>query len=270
MIVFPNVKINLGLSITEKRPDGFHNIESVFYPVPFCDVLEIQESDDLQFSSSGIEIPGNSSDNLCLKAYKLLKKDYPLLPNVHIHLHKVVPIGAGLGGGSSDAAFTLKALNEKFNLGASVEHLQDYCRKLGSDCAFFIENTPKYCFNKGDEFENFELDLSSYVFVIIYPHIHISTPVAYAGVKPSKKELNCKQVLTSDISNWKDLLKNDFEDSIFPKYSKISDIKNYLYEKGAVYASMSGSGSSVFGIFKEKPIDIYYPDSFLWMSEQKN
>lgn len=248
MIVFPNAKINIGLNVVEKRPDGFHNIESIFYPVlELFDVLEVIVSDKLKFTSSGISIPGNNQDNLCLKAYHLIKTDFDVAP-VHIHLHKVIPIGAGLGGGSSDAAFTLKVLNQLFELNLTDEQLINYARKLGSDCAFFIKNEPVYAFGKGDEFEPITLDLSKFDIKIEYPNIHVGTAEAYAGVKPKKSEINLKEVIQLPISEWRNKLKNDFEDSIFPNHPQIKALKEQFYSEGALYASMTGSGSAVFGL----------------------
>ncbi|MCB0408748.1 MAG: 4-(cytidine 5'-diphospho)-2-C-methyl-D-erythritol kinase [Flavobacteriales bacterium] len=251
MVVFPNAKINIGLNITEKRADRFHNIESIFYPVlDLYDVLEIIESKELKFTSSGIEIPGNTIDNLCLKAYHLLKNDFDL-PPVHIHLLKVIPIGAGLGGGSSDAAFTLKLLNEKFELQLSDEHLINYARRLGSDCAFFIKNKPVYAFHKGDEFEDIDLSLTNFDIKVEYPNIHIGTAEAYAGVIPQSSKIDLKKIKVSEIESWKFYVKNDFEDSICLNHSAIKQLKEKLYSDGALYASMTGSGSAVFGIFRK-------------------
>lgn len=248
MIVFPNAKINIGLNVVEKRPDGLHNIESIFYPVlELFDVLEVIVSDRLEFTSSGISIPGNNQDNLCLKAYHLIKADFDVAP-VHIHLHKVIPIGAGLGGGSSDAAFTLKVLNQLFELNLTDEQLINYARKLGSDCAFFIKNQPVYAFGKGDEFEPITLDISKFDIEIEYPNIHVGTAEAYAGVKPKKSEINLKEAIQLPISEWKNKLKNDFEDSIFPNHLQIKVLKEKFYSEGALYASMTGSGSAVFGL----------------------
>ena len=249
MIVFPNAKINIGLNVVEKRTDGFHNIESIFYPVmELFDVLEIIKADKLQFSSSGITIPGNEADNLCVKAFRLLKTDFNISP-VHIHLHKVIPIGAGLGGGSADAAFTLKALNQLFELHLTEEQLIEYARKLGSDCAFFIKNKPVYAFGKGDEFEPIELDLSKLDIKIEYPNIHVGTAEAYAGVVPKPSIKKLKELIQLPISEWKNVLKNDFEDSILPNHPQIKALKEKFYNEGAIYASMTGSGSAVFGIF---------------------
>jgi 4-diphosphocytidyl-2-C-methyl-D-erythritol kinase len=252
MVLFPNAKINIGLNVTEKRNDGFHNIESIFYPVfDLHDVLEIVKSEELKFTSTGIEIPGNKKDNLCLKAYHLLKQDFDISP-VHIYLLKVIPIGAGLGGGSADAAFTLKGLNELFELKLTDEQLINYVRKLGSDCAFFIKNRPVYAFNKGDEFEPIDFDLSAYEIKIEYPNIHIGTAEAYAGITSKESAKNVKTLITAPIENWKETIKNDFEESIFPNHPAIKELKEKMYNEGAVYASMTGSGSAVYGVFEKK------------------
>ena len=248
MVTFPNAKINIGLSITEKRPDGFHNLESCFYPVDWCDVLEILPAKKLSFRSTGIPIPGNSETNLCLKAYHLIKQDFNISP-VMIHLHKIVPIGAGLGGGSADCAFTIKTLNDIFELHLTIEQMENYARKLGSDCAFFIQNRPKYCVGKGDEFSEITLDLSSKSIVLVNPNIHISTAEAYSGIKPMKSEINLREILQNPVNQWINVVKNDFENHLLSKYPTISIIKEQLYSQGAAYASMTGSGSTVFGIF---------------------
>ena len=251
MIVYPNAKINIGLDIVEKRNDGFHNIESIFYPVmDMFDILEIVENKDgqLEFASSGINIPGSIDSNLCVKAFQLLQQDFSI-PNVKIHLHKNIPIGAGLGGGSSDAAFMLNELDTLFKLNLSIDERINYARKLGSDCAFFIDNKPVYACQKGDVFESVTLDLSSFLIEIDYPGIHIGTAEAYSGVTPKPSENNLKELIGNSIKDWKFTIKNDFEQSIFPNYYKIKDLKEKMYSKGAVYASMTGSGSAVYGIF---------------------
>ncbi len=254
MVTFPNAKINIGLHITEKRPDGFHNLESCFYPVGWCDVLEILPAEKLSFKSTGIPIPGNPETNLCLKAYHLVKQDFNI-PPVMIHMHKVVPIGAGLGGGSADCAFTIKTLNDLFELHLTTEQMENYARKLGSDCAFFIQNIPKYCVGKGDEFSEISLDLSGKYIVLVNPNIHISTAEAYSGVKPMKSKIDLKEILQKPVNQWVNVVKNDFENHLLSKYSAISTIKEQLYAHGATYASMTGSGSTVFGIF-EQEIDL--------------
>jgi 4-diphosphocytidyl-2-C-methyl-D-erythritol kinase len=268
MLTFPNAKINIGLNITEKRSDGFHNIESVFYPVEWCDALEIipnQNADatDAVFQSSGLAIPGNESSNLCLKAWNLLKDRISVPPM--IHLHKVIPMGAGLGGGSADGSFMLKMLNEVYELKLSNDELKDFARKLGSDCAFFIENRPVFCYNKGDEFEDFKLDLKGKFVVLVNPDIHISTAEAYSGVSPKKPEIALKTTLSQPISEWKKIVKNDFEENLLLKYPTIAAVKASLYQAGAVYASMTGSGSTVYGIFEqESDLKSSFPNFAMW------
>ena len=252
MLVFPNAKINIGLNVVEKRNDGFHNIESIFYPVfNVFDVLEIIESETLTFTSTGIAIPGNSSTNLCLQAYYLLKADFNI-PNVKIHLHKVIPIGAGLGGGSADAAFTLIALNKLFKLNLLDTQLIAYCRKLGSDCAFFIKNKPVYAYHKGDEFKTIAIDLSLYDIKIEYPNIHIGTAEAYQGIVPQQLSQKIVEDIKLPPESWKTIFKNDFETSVFPNHPIIKKTKEKMYANGAVFAAMTGSGSAVFGLFKKK------------------
>ncbi|GAB3954851.1 4-(cytidine 5'-diphospho)-2-C-methyl-D-erythritol kinase [Spirosoma harenae] len=248
MLTFPTCKINLGLRITEKRADGFHNLQSCFYPVGWGDIVETIPSDEFSFSSSGLPIPGASQSNLCVKAYELLKADFDL-PPVQMHLHKLVPIGAGLGGGSSDAAFALKLLNEQFKLYLGTSQLEDYARLLGSDCAFFIQNRPLYCTEKGDVFSEISVDLTGYHILLVYPNLAISTAEAYAGVRPRRPETPLLDQLKAPIDAWQNTIHNDFEDSLFPRYPILSQLKKQLYEAGAVYASMSGSGSTVYGIF---------------------
>jgi 4-diphosphocytidyl-2-C-methyl-D-erythritol kinase len=259
MICFPNAKINLGLYTTEKRPDGFHNIETIFYPIPLCDALEIidntEQSEGIEFSSSGISIPGNSEDNLIVKAYHLIAKDYPL-PSIKVHLHKHIPIGAGLGGGSADAAFFIKLLNQQFEIGLSWGELHHYAKQLGSDCSFFISNKPAFAKGKGEELETINLSLQNYYFVLVYPHLHVNTASAYQGCIPQKTNIDLEQfVISQPIHAWKNNLKNDFENTLFKTFPEIEIIKNELYQLGAIYASMSGSGSSVFALF-EREIDI--------------
>lgn len=248
MLVFPTCKINLGLQITEKRSDGFHNLQSCFYPVGWSDVLEVIPSAEFAFSYSGLPIPGELTNNLCVQAYNLLKTDFNL-PPVQIHLHKIVPIGAGLGGGSADAAFTLRLLNERFTLGLSPQQLEAYARLLGSDCAFFIQNRPLYCLEKGDVFEEINIDLRGYSILLVYPNLVISTAEAYATVRPRQAEISLQKQLQAPIDAWRNTVHNDFEDSLFPAYPMLAQIKQQLYEAGAVYASLSGSGSTVYGIF---------------------
>jgi len=248
MVLFPHCKINLGLQIVSKRSDGYHNIETCFYPVPWTDILEIIKAENFAFSSSGISIPGKEEDNLCVKAYQLLQNDFGLSP-VHIHLHKVIPTGAGLGGGSSDAAFTLRALNSIFNLKLSGQQLREYASRLGSDCSFFIEDKPMLGTGRGEELSPASINLKGLFLVLVKPEIHVSTAEAYGGVKPKLPAIPLSNILGSHLSVWRNVLVNDFEQSVFEKYPAISSIKHSLYNQGALYASMSGSGASVFGIF---------------------
>ncbi len=252
MILFPNAKINIGLNITERRPDGYHNLETIFYPIKINDALEVVESHKLTFTTSGLDIPGSMDDNLCVKGYHLLKKDFDL-PPVAIHLHKHIPIGAGLGGGSADAAFFIKLMNQKFELGLNIEQQQNYARTLGADCAFFIENKPVFAFEKGDEFESIKLDLSAYHIVLVMPDVHVSTAEAYRGVQPAAVKESLYDLINEPVASWKKLIKNDFEANIFKNNVAIRGVKADLYEAGALYAAMSGSGASVFGIFEQQP-----------------
>lgn len=253
MITFPNAKINLGLNIVEKRPDGYHNLETVFYPVPIEDALEVNllnvGSKKFCLHQAGLPIEGEAENNLVVKAYKLLDAKFNL-PPVDIHLYKNIPSGAGLGGGSSDAAFMLKMLNEKFSLKLTDETLEDYAASLGADCAFFIRNTPTYAEGIGNIFSPVPLSLKGYQIIIVKPAIFVSTREAFAQIKPRRREMHLKEVIKHPLEAWKELMTNDFEESVFPQFPAIKSIKEELYEEGAVYAAMTGSGSSVFGLFK--------------------
>jgi 4-diphosphocytidyl-2-C-methyl-D-erythritol kinase len=270
MITFPNAKINIGLNIIEKRPDHFHNLESVFYPIQLKDALEVIENKSkdatgIEFTSSGISIPGNREDNLCYKAYHLIRSDY-FIPPVTVHLLKNIPIGAGLGGGSADAAFFIKLLNETFELGISWGEMHHYARQLGSDCSFFISNKPVFAEQKGDTYESIALDLSKYFIALIYPNIHVNTHTAYSMVKPAKPSRSLEEdILTLPMEEWKHHIHNDFETSVFAAHPAIKAVKEKLYAEGAVYAAMSGSGSSVYGFFKE-PTDLKskFGNMFVW------
>lgn len=254
MITFPNAKINLGLQITDKLPNGYHVINTGIYPIPLHDVLEAVPSKKTSFSSSGIQIPGKPDDNLILKAYRLLKKDYPL-PELDIHLLKTIPMGAGLGGGSSDAAYMLNMLNKELQLFLDDSILEDYAAQLGSDCPFFIKNRPAIATGTGTETHDLDLDLSGYYLLIINPGIHISTKAAYAGTSPVTPEIDLKETLESrDFEHWKKSLINDFETSVFRQHPELATLKAKIYDSGALYAAMSGSGSTLFGIFS-RPAD---------------
>ena len=271
MITFPNCKINLGLNIVGKRPDGYHNLETVFYPVELKDALEVTLPDDCQnekyiLRQFGNEIDCSPEKNLVVKAYKLLDEQYHL-PPINIQLLKHIPSGAGLGGGSSDAAFMLKLLNELFELNISTEELEIFAARLGADCAFFIQDKPTFATGIGEIFTPIELSLKGYQIVIIKPNIFVSTKEAFAHINPHIPSESVKDIVALPVSSWKDKLHNDFENSIFPQHPAIATIKDLLYEKGAEYASMSGSGSSVFGIFT---LDVQLPkfdlseDSFFY------
>ena len=263
MVIFPNSKINLGLNVVGKRSDGYHDIETVFFPIQLKDSLEVIDKEKFEFSTSGFSVEGAPEKNLCIKAYDLLKKDFPQLPSVQMHLHKAIPMGAGLGGGSADGAFTLKLLNRKFELSLSKKQLIHYSLQLGSDCPFFILNKPCFATGRGEILEQTELDLSEYKFLIIHPPIHISTALAFSTIKPLKPGKSIKQIIRQSIATWKTELINDFEKSVFEKYPKIKNIKENLYKAGAIYASMSGSGSAVYGIFKkENAISISFTDNY--------
>lgn len=253
MITFPNAKINLGLNIVEKRPDGYHNLETVFYPVPVEDALEVnilnESTQKFRLHQAGLEIAGEAENNLVVKAYKLLDERFNL-PPIDIHLFKHIPSGAGLGGGSSDAAYMLKLLNEKFNLKLSDENLEEYAARLGADCAFFIRNTPTYAEGIGNIFSPISLSLKGYQIVLVKPDIFVSTRDAFAQIKPHRQEIPLKEVIKQPIEEWKERMVNDFEESVFPQFPAIKEIKEKLYEAGAIYAAMTGSGSSVFGLFK--------------------
>ena len=256
MVVFPNCKINLGLSILQKRDDGFHDLETIFYPVKFNDALEIITSSssdkEIEYCASGIQIEGGEENNLCIKAYYEIKKDYPDLPSIKLHLLKAIPTGAGLGGGSSDAAFTLKLLNEKFHLNVPEQRLMSYAKQLGSDCPFFLKNIPSLATGRGDILEDFPVDLSGYHIALINPGIHINTGWAFAQLTPHHPEKSIREIILQPVSDWKENLQNDFEEPIFNAYPEIKNIKHELYKMGALYASMSGSGSTVFGIFTKE------------------
>lgn len=257
MICYPNAKINIGLNVVEKRADGYHNIETIFYPLPLTDALEAvinKEGDqNYTFSNSGIEVDAKPEDNICIKAFNLIKEHYSV-PPVKIHLHKMIPFGAGLGGGSADGAFMLKLINKEFELNISDEELHVMAAQLGADCAFFINNQPAYATGIGDILKPVDLSLSGYHLVLIKPPIHVSTPQAYAGIKPTPSQHSLTELIKLPVEQWKHHIKNDFEASVFEQFPEIGKIKMELYDAGALYACMSGSGSSVFGIFDKKPV----------------
>ena len=249
MIQFPNCKINLGLSILAKRADGYHELETVFYPIAVSDALEILPAANLTMTQSGIAVPGDPAQNLCLKAYHLLKKDFPQLPPVQMHLHKNIPMGAGLGGGSSDGTAALIMLNQQFDLGLNEQQLIDYASQLGSDCPFFVYNKACHASGRGEILTPINLDLSNYQFLLVHPGVHIATAWAFQQLNPNTKSESIRSIIEKPITDWKNTLINDFETPVYKAEPTLSVIKDQLYQLGAIYASMSGSGSSLFGIF---------------------
>lgn len=262
MITFPIAKINLGLNVVERRPDGYHNLETVFYPVNIKDALELTMMNtkfpspvDCDIKVSNLNVEGDEQRNLVVRAYQLLKCDFPQMPRVHAHLYKVIPTQAGMGGGSSDCAYTIRLLNEMFTLGLTEQRMIDYAAQLGADCAFFILSRPSYAEGIGERLVPVSLDLSSYYIGVVRPDIPVSTREAFSLIKPVKPAKCCRDVVMQPIETWRDELSNDFEQSVFALHPEIEAIKQRLYNLGAVYAAMSGSGSAVFGIFQD-PIEI--------------
>lgn len=271
MVLFPNCKINLGLNIIRKRADGYHDLETVFYPLDLHDAIEVVADDDIslrhesriEFTFSGISLSGKTEENLCVKAYQLLRNNHPGIPPIKMHLHKTIPPGAGLGGGSADAAFTLRLLNQKFNLKLTTETLLDYALRLGSDCPFFIIDKTCFATGRGEFLQTVKVDLSGYKIVIVTPAIHISTAEAFSLLTPVLPSKSIKEIIEQPIKTWKEELTNDFEEPLFDKYPEIKTIKDQLYQSGALYASMSGSGSTVYGIFeKNRDIELSFPSNY--------
>lgn len=272
MIVFPNAKINIGLFVTERRKDGFHNLETVFYPIGLSDILEIHPADGEQgeclFEQTGIDVGCEAEQNLTVKAYRLLASDYTL-PAVRMHLHKVIPFGAGLGGGSSDAAFALQALNACFGLALTEVQLEAYAARLGSDCAFFVRNRPAFASGKGEVLEPMELALEDYRLVLVKPSFGVSTAEAYAGIVPRAADFDLHCLPELPVASWKERVRNDFEASVFRQYPRLAAIKEQLYASGASYASMTGSGSAVYGLFpRTADIRLDFPDCFVWQENK--
>ena len=270
MIAFPQAKINLGLNVVERRPDGYHNLETVFYPVPLCDALELHEMEtnfpsdiDCDLKVTGICIEGDERRNLVVRAYELLKQEFPNLPRVHAHLHKVIPTQAGMGGGSSDGAAMLRMLNRHFELGLTDDELISRAAKLGADCAFFILERPAYAEGIGERLQPIALSLKGWYLAVVKPPISVSTKEAFALVSPCRPAVNCLDVVQQPVETWRDNLVNDFEQSVFAQYPQIREVKDQLYALGAVYSCMSGSGSAVFGLFREH-IELagHFPDMF--------
>ena len=271
MITFPIAKINLGLNVVEKRLDGYHNLQTVFYPVPIMDALEIAPmsegfpSDvDCDLKVTNIHIEGDEQRNLVVRAYQLLKKDFPSLPRIHTHLWKGIPTQAGMGGGSSDCAYMIRLLNETFDLQLTNEQMQQYAAQLGADCAFFIESVPCYAEGIGEQLEPISLDLSGWYIGVVRPDIPVPTKEAFSRIHPHYPSLNCREVVMQPVETWRDNLINDFEESVFVLHPEIGAVKEQLYKMGATYAAMSGSGSALFGLFKEEPDGLRqaFPDMF--------
>jgi 4-diphosphocytidyl-2-C-methyl-D-erythritol kinase len=264
MVSFPPCKINLGLHVLSKRADGYHNLETCFYPVPWTDVLEVISSKNFAFSSSGNNIPGLPEQNLCVKAYQLLANEFSIDP-VHIHLHKIIPMGAGLGGGSSDAAHVIRMINEIFGLNLPQEKMMQLAASIGSDTSFFIQDRPMLGTGRGEILANSDVDLKGKFLVLVNPDIHVSTSEAYARVMSAVPEVGLINILSRPLDQWRNLLKNDFEYSVFSKYPSIKELKDKLYSLGALYASMSGSGATVFGIFEnELNTKTEFPNVTVW------
>ena len=275
MITFPVAKINLGLNVVEKRPDGYHNLQTVFYPVPIKDALEVLVMDeafpsnyDCDLKVTNIAIDGDEQRNLVVRAYQLLKQDFPSLPRIHTHLWKGIPTQAGMGGGSSDCAYMLLLLNQKFHLGLTDEQLIQYAAKLGADCAFFILSRPCYAEGIGEKLQPIDVSLSGYHIVVVRPDIPVPTKEAFSRIRPHYPAINCREAVMQPVETWRETLVNDFEESVFALHPEIDNIKQKLYDMGATYAAMSGSGSALFGLFKKQPDALCqaFPNMFIFSS----
>lgn len=275
MITYPIAKINLGLNVIEKRADGYHNLETVFYPVPICDALEVMPmsegfpSDvDCDLKVTNIPIAGDEQRNLVVRAYQLLKQDFPTLPRLHVHLWKGIPTQAGMGGGSSDCAYMIRILNDMFSLGLSKEQMARYATRLGADCPFFIYSTPCYAEGIGEKLVPIAVDLKGWYIAVVRPDIPVSTKEAFSLIRPHRPAHNCREVMTQPVETWRELLTNDFEESVFALHPEIGQVKEKLYKMGATYAAMTGSGSALFGLFKESPgsLSDAFPELFTWSS----
>ena len=275
MISFPIAKINLGLNVVEKRPDGYHNLQTVFYPVPIKDALEVHVMDeafpsdyDCDLKVTNITIEGDEQRNLVVRAYQLLKQDFPTLPRIHSHLWKGIPTQAGMGGGSSDCAYMMLLLNQQFQLGLTDEQLIEYAAKLGADCAFFILSRPCYAEGIGEKLQPIDLSLSGYYIAVVRPDIPVPTKEAFSRIRPHYPAQNCRETVMLPVETWRDTLINDFEESVFALHPEIGNIKQQLYDMGATYAAMSGSGSALFGLFKKQPDSLSqeFPNMFTFSS----
>ncbi len=272
MIFFPNAKINIGIYITDKRNDGYHNLETIFYPISLTDILEIQKQKTNQriFNNTGIRLPVSAKQNLCYRAYQLMQQQHSI-PEADFHLHKIIPYGAGLGGGSSDASFTLKALNQLFRLNLKDDKLKNMAEQIGSDCPFFIDNKPSIAWEKGNKTEPIHLSIKGLHLLLVIPDIQIDTQTAYKGIKPRKREKSLKEVVLNEpVEKWNDKVTNDFEGHILKAYPLLKQIKHILAEMGAVFTSLSGSGSAIYGLFREKPTpENELRHHFTWIEQLK-
>lgn len=273
MITYPIAKINLGLNVVAKRPDGYHDLETVFYPVPIKDALEVvpmtdgfPSAVDCDLKVTNIAIDGDEQKNLVVRAYQLLKGDFPTLPRLHAHLWKGIPTQAGMGGGSSDCAYMIRVLNDMLALRLSKEQMAGYAARLGADCAFFIYSTPCYAEGIGERLQPIALDLQGWHIGVVRPDIPVSTREAFSLIRPHKPKENCRDVVAQPVETWRGRLTNDFEQSVFALHPEIGGVKERLYEIGATYAAMTGSGSALFGLFKEQPASLgdCFPDMFTW------
>lgn len=258
MTTSPNCKINLGLHVTSRRADGYHELETVFLPIHLCDTLTIEPSNSFAFTQSGITVDCPPEQNICVKAYRLLQSEYPQIGDVQIHLEKTIPFGAGLGGGSSDAAHTITTLNELFTLGIDIETLCRLAKRIGADCPFFILNRPCYATGIGDQLEPMEIEplkQSNIQAIILKPPVSVSTVEAYSGIVPKPSHIDLRKAIAQPVETWRGMIVNDFETTVFRKYPMIAELKQRLYDCGAVYASMSGSGSAVYGLFGDLPTE---------------
>ena len=260
MITYPIAKINLGLNVVEKRSDGYHNLQTVFYPVPIKDTLEVQTladdgtaTEDCQLNVTGIQIQGDTQQNLVVRAYRLLKQDFPTLPRIKATLHKAIPTQAGMGGGSSDCAYMIRLLNRQFQLGLNDDEMMGYAARLGADCAFFIKSIPCYAEGIGERLQPISLNLRGWHLAIVHPDIPVSTREAFSRIHPHYPPKNCRDVVMQPVETWRNDLTNDFEESVFALYPEIGKVKDQLYKMGTTYAAMSGSGSALFGLFTEIP-----------------
>ncbi len=264
MLVFPPCKINLGLFVTEKRTDGFHNLESVFIPVPLTDMLEVITAPHgtMEFTLSGNAVAGDFNENTCVRAYRLLSRDFDL-PGIEAQLHKIIPSGAGLGGGSSDGASMIHVLNELFSLGLSTIQQREYAAQLGSDCPFFIEPLPSFVSGRGEFLTPLELDLSGLFICLVHPAVHVSTAEAYGLLSPRPAPFDLRELASIPRDQWTEKVSNDFEAPVSKLHPVVTTIKEKLYQQGAFYAAMSGSGSAVYGLF-DRPVQLEFPGYFTW------